>query len=82
MKTKWNNKLIECRLKLKSKKQIGQWCTLHIRREKRRREIKWPSEFDHHNLSHATPDRKGHDGTSRETVEAQLYISNGITHAV
>jgi len=36
MKKKLNNKLIERELKLKSKKQREQWCTLLVRRERKR----------------------------------------------
>jgi hypothetical protein len=35
MEKKRNKKLIKWGLKLKSKKQRGQWCTLPVRREKR-----------------------------------------------
>jgi len=43
MEKKRNKKLIKWGLKLKSKKQRGQWCTLPVRREKRGGEIKQPS---------------------------------------
>jgi hypothetical protein len=38
MKKEQNKKLIEWGMKLKGKKQRGHWCTLLVRREKRRGE--------------------------------------------
>ena len=43
MKKEQNKKIIEWELKLKSKKQRGQWCTLPVRREKIKGRIKRPS---------------------------------------
>jgi hypothetical protein len=37
MEKEWNKKLIELWLKLKSKKQRGQWCMLPVRKERRRK---------------------------------------------
>jgi hypothetical protein len=71
MKKEQNKKLIEWGMKLKSKKQKGQWCTLLVRREKRRG--KKPNyhrrQSDHRKLSHPTPNERGHDNASAKIMK-------------
>jgi hypothetical protein len=66
---------------LKSKKQIGQCCTLYVRREKRggKKSNDHRQQSDYYKLQHVTSHGKGHGGTSRETVEGQTWSICGIT---
>jgi hypothetical protein len=71
MKKEQNKKLIEWEMKLKSKKQRGQWCTLLVRREKRRGKKPnynwWQS--DHRKLPHLTPNEREHDNASAKIMK-------------
>jgi len=76
MEMKWNKKLIEQEIKLKSKKvrRIMIYITCHEREKKRETKLN-----DHRKMPHATPNEKGHDGASRKTVRMSV-MSTRLCH--
>jgi hypothetical protein len=83
MEKERNKKSIEWWLKLKSKKQIAQWCTLPVRREKKKEKKSndYQQQFDHCKQLRTTPNEKGHGDASRETTKGHLHPLGDITSA-